>query len=564
MMRRDRSRMGRHQEGFAERPGDRPEGGPDTRDRGLDGATRRTLNGAITFSAIVLFVAVWGAAMSNMRQYYAGVGGHVDQALVIALLLNIALILVSWQRNRRLKQEVHVRTVAEERAHQLAARDPLTGFLNRRSLGDAGAAMIRQAAERRKAVALLLLDLDHFKIVNDLHGHATGDALLMEVAREITDAIPSQALAARLGGDEFACAFPFDPASPTTVERVAEQIVDRLARPFHADGLHLHISASVGIARSDSGDTGFDALMRSADTAMYASKNAGRNRFAWFDQSMERDLKARSALEVELRNAIPHGEIVPYFEQQIDLLSGRLTGFEVLARWNHPTRGLIGPDVFIPIAEQTGMIGDLSLSVMAQAFHAARDWDARLSLSVNISPLQLRDAWMAQKVIKVLTETNFPANRLEIEITEAALLDNLALTQSIVGSLRNQGVRLALDNFGTGFSALSHLRAILFDHIKIDRSLIMSLEHSSDSVAVVTAITRVGDSLNLPVTADGIENARIEERLRMLGCARGQGYLYGKPMCPLNTRRLLAERRLLQKPGAGIAVVAGIEKRRLG
>jgi diguanylate cyclase (GGDEF)-like protein len=522
-----------------------------------------SLNGAITIVAILLFVALASAAMSDAVQHYFGSGAHTDQALAVALLLNIALILVGWGHNRHLLREVGVRTAAEERAHQLAAKDPLTGFLNRRSLAEAGAMMFTNVAGRPKAMALLLLDLDHFKMVNDLHGHATGDALLKEVAREIAEAMPPAAIAARLGGDEFACAFPFDRTHPALVEGVADTIVTRLARPFHADGLHLHISASVGIARSDTGCAGFDALMRSADTAMYAAKNAGRNRFAWFDQSMERDLKARNALETELRNAIPRGEIVPYFEQQIDLMTGRITGFEVLARWEHPARGLIEPAVFIPIAEQTGLISELSLSLMNQAFHAARDWDAGLSLSVNFSPLQFRDAWLAQKVIKVLTETRFPANRLEIEITEAALLDNLALTQSIVGSLKNQGVRLALDDFGTGFSALAHLRALAFDHLKIDRSLIMSIESSAESTAIVTAITRLGDSLNLPITAEGIEDARIEERLRTLGCARGQGYLYGQPTSVANTRRLLAERRLLQTPAAGIAAVPGKDHRRI-
>ncbi|WP_431358407.1 putative bifunctional diguanylate cyclase/phosphodiesterase [Sphingomonas echinoides] len=526
------------------------------------------VNGAITTGAILLFVALGSAAMSNALQHYLGRGEQIDQALVIALLLNIALILIGWRHNRLLLREVDVRAAAEERAHQLAAKDPLTGFLNRRSLAETGAKMFgqatgfEQATGRQTAMALLLLDLDYFKMVNDLHGHATGDALLKAVAREIAEAMPPFAVAARLGGDEFACAFPFDPMLPAQVEQVAEAIVTRLARPFHADGLHLHISASVGIARSDTGCAGFDALMRSADTAMYAAKNAGRNRFAWFDQSMERELKARNDLETELRNAIPNGEIVPYFEQQVDLVSGRITGFEVLARWAHPTRGMISPSVFIPIAEQTGLISDLSMSLMQQAFHAARDWDAGLSLSVNFSPLQFRDAWMAQKVIKVLTETGFPANRLEIEITETALIDNLALTQSIVGSLKNQGVRIALDDFGTGFSALAHLRALPFDHVKIDRSLIMSIERSAESTAIVTAITRLGESLNLPITAEGIEDIRIEERLRMLGCAMGQGHLYGQPMSVANTRRLLAERRLLQKPAAGIAAVSGTDTRR--
>ena len=191
------------------------------------------------------------------------------------------------------------------------------------------------------------------------------------------------------------------------------------------------------------------------------------------------------------------------------------------------------------------MIADLSLSVMRQAFLCARDWDAALTLSVNISPWQLKDAWLAQKIIKVLTETGFPANRLEIEITETSLFDNLALAQSIVGSLKNQGIRLALDDFGTGYSSLAHLRALPFDRIKIDKSFIMSIADNAESAAIVNAIIRLGESLNLPITAEGIEDAATEERLIALSCAKGQGYLYGRPLSAANVRRLLAEKRLL-------------------
>jgi EAL domain-containing protein (putative c-di-GMP-specific phosphodiesterase class I) len=192
------------------------------------------------------------------------------------------------------------------------------------------------------------------------------------------------------------------------------------------------------------------------------------------------------------------------------------------------------------------MIAELSLSVMRQAFVAARDWDSSLSLSINISPWQLRDAWLAQKIIKVLTETGFPANRLEVEITESSLFDNLALAQSIVGSLKNQGVQLALDDFGTGYSSLAHLRALPFDRIKIDKSFVMSLNKSADSAAIVNAIISLGESLNLPITAEGVEDTGIEERLRALGCAKAQGWLYGRPLSASAARRLLAERRLLQ------------------
>jgi diguanylate cyclase (GGDEF)-like protein len=396
----------------------------------------------------------------------------------------------------------------------------------------------------------MMLDLDHFKTINDMHGHAVGDALLRAVATEIAHAMPPIALTARLGGDEFSCGFLFDPAEPSTIERIAERLVSRMAQPFEAEGLRLHISCSLGIARSDFDCASMDALMRSADIAMYQAKKAGRNRFAWFDQSMERELQVRNELESGLRLAIPRQEVVPYFEQQIDLSTGRLHGFEVLARWEHPTRGLISPELFIPIAEETGMISELSLSIMRQSFIAARDWDPSLSLSINISPWQLRDAWLAQKIIKVLTETGFPASRLEVEITESSLFDNLALAQSIVGSLKNQGVHLALDDFGTGYSSLAHLRALPFDRIKIDKSFVMSLNESADSAAIVNAIISLGESLNLPITAEGVEDASIEERLRVLGCAKAQGWLYGRPLSVSAVRRLLAERRLLQHSAA--------------
>lgn len=509
------------------------------------------VTGAISVAAIVLFVGTGGAVLSQALDNYMGGGASVDRTLAAMLLLNIALILFGWRRHTALSREVRERTAAEERARQLASRDALTGFLNRRSLAEEGAAMIVQATRRKKAVAALMLDLDHFKSVNDMHGHAIGDALLRAVADELTQILPSSSLCARLGGDEFAAIFLFDATAPDMVDRVAERIVSRMAQPFDAEGSRLHISCSLGVARSDFECPTIDALMRASDIAMYAAKKSGRNRFAWFDQSMERELQARNDLEKGLRAGIPRGEIVPYFEQQVDIATGRLEGFEVLARWEHPTRGIISPERFIPIAEETGMIADLSISVMRQAFTAARDWDSSLSISINISPWQLRDAWLAQKIIKLLLETGFPASRLEIEVTESALFENMALAQSIAGSLKNQGVRLALDDFGTGYSSLAHLRALPFDRIKIDKSFVTSIHESPDSAAIVTAIVRLGESLNLPVTAEGIEDAAIEERLRSMHCAKGQGWFYGKPLSLVGVRRLLAERRLLRTRVSG-------------
>lgn len=506
---------------------------------------RATPAGVITMAAVALFIALTGAAIATVLRQLFGTSEGIDRTLVVALVLNVALILIGWQRHRRLVEVLGNQFAAGERARRLSASDPLTGFLNRRALVEQSGTMLHDAARRRRAVAMLTIDLDRFKTINDLHGHATGDALLVRVANEITAEMPPNALTARLGGDEFACAFVFDPRDAEMVQRIAERLLSRLARPMELNGATVHISASIGMARSDVERGSVDTLMRAADIAMYAAKDAGRNRCGWFDPAMARALHARNELENGLRTAIPAGQIVPFFEQQIDLASGQVLGFEVLARWEHPVHGPIPPERFIPIAEQTGMIADLSMALMRQAFQAARDWDPSLTLSVNISPVQLRDAWLPQKIIKLLLETGFPAHRLEIEITESALFENLPLAQSIVGSLKNQGIRVALDDFGTGYSSLAHLRALPLDRIKIDKSFVQSIGESNDCAAIVGAVASLGTSLNLPVTAEGIEDMEIEGRLRALGCARGQGYLYGRPMSAANTRRLLAERRLL-------------------
>lgn len=523
-----------------------------------DGRDMRTLPiGLVTMAAVALCVIVTGAVIVVVTRNGPAAAGPLVWPLTIALLLNLAVILEGRRRHRELARRLRHQLDSTEGARRLSVKDPLTGFLNRRALVEEGAAMIQDAAQRRLAVAMLMIDLDRFKTINDLHGHAVGDSLLARVAAEISSELPPLSLAARVGSDEFGCIFAFNPADPQTVQRIAERLISRLACPIDLGETSIHVSASIGIARSDQERASIETLIRAADIAMYAAKEAGRNRFSWFDPEMARALHARNELESALRAAIPAGQIVPHFDPQIDLATGQLLGFEVLARWQHPLQGQISPDRFISIAERTGMIADLSKSVMRQAFHAARDWDPALTLSINVSAVQLRDAWLPQKIIKLLLETGFPAHRLEIEITERALFENLALAQSIIGSLKNQGIRVALDDFGTGYSSLGHLRALPFDRIKIDRSFVQAIAADPDSAALVGAVASIGASLNLPVTAEGIEDLAAEARMRALGCARGQGYLYGRPTDAANTRRLLAERRLLS---AG-TVAASAERR---
>jgi len=513
-------------------------------------ARRDAIAGGVLFTALVLLATVgWRsvAALERLlgRSSHAANLATSDRLLMTGLLLNLALILFGWRRYRDLAATTGERDAARARASLLARHDDLTGLLNRPALAEDGATMVAQMLRRDKAVALLLVDLDHFRSINEIHGHLASDAVLRAATDLIRRALPASAIAGRLDHDEFALLLPFDKRHASTIDAIAEHIVGALAQPIVTKTVTAHIGASIGIARSADDCQSVEALLRRATIAMHAAKAAGRGRHIWFDATMQRALVSRTATEAGIRNGIPLGQFVPYYEPQVDLASGAVIGFEMLARWEHPTHGILMPDDFIPAAEQCGLIAELSMAVMRRAFAEARDWDPAITLSVNISPAQLKDPWLAQKIVKLLIETGFPASRLEIEITESALIENLGLAQSIIGSLKNQGVRLALDDFGTGYSSLAHLRALPFDAIKIDKSFVLAMIGDRESATIVDAISKLGISLGLPVTAEGVENAAINERLRATGCAKGQGWHFGKPQPIAATRRLLAERGLL-------------------
>jgi diguanylate cyclase (GGDEF)-like protein len=499
----------------------------------------------VMFAAIAMFVAIGGQVGAQTVRTIVGNSPGADQAMVTALLLNIALILLIWRRTSALSDEIDVYRQAEVRAQHLAMTDPLTNLFNRRAIKEKTSELSARASRRGKSIAFMMVDLDGFKKINDLYGHDSGDLLLREVADRMRDVVPPSSVIARLGGDEFGVCVVFEPEYPESVDRIAEDLVDALARPVSISDSDQTVTASIGISRPDHDCDSIDMLIRRADIALYAAKKNGRNGYSWFENGMEVELRSRNSLEGDIRAAIPNGEFVPYFEQQIDLLTGELVGFEMLARWVSPVRGLISPDDFIPVAEETGMIGDLSMSIIRKAMIEAKNWDPKLTISVNISPVQLKDPWLAQKIVKLLVETGFPASRLEVEITESSLFKNLSLAQSIVGSLKNQGIRIALDDFGTGYSSLAHLRALPFDRIKIDRSFVSSMLDNAESAAIVSAIAGLGASLDVPITAEGIEDDKIIGKLTALGCTKGQGWHFGQPMNVDQARILLAQKDML-------------------
>lgn len=504
----------------------------------------------IIVAAVLLFVANGSTVLTDfLRSVMTGAAPR-EPMLSVALILNIALLLFGWRRYVDLTKEVGQRRQAEETAHRLAHTDPLTGCLNRRSIGPALEEMIATARTTGHEVVVMMMDLDNFKRSNDAHGHQAGDAVLLQTAHRIGEILPDRSVMARLGGDEFAFAAIYDPDHVDAIDRLMARISAAIARPIELEGVVLDVTASFGLATSAEKASGASEdiaakLMHRADLAMYQAKKSGRNRYCWFEQSMESELRFRSELERGIRDGIPRNEFVPFYEKQVDLDTGELTGFEMLARWRSPKHGLLSPEIFIPIAEEIGLISELSECLIRQALQDAREWDPRLTLSVNISPIQLRDPWFAQKLLKLLVEANFPPHRLDIEITETCLHENIGVVRTLITSLKNQGIRISLDDFGTGYSSLAQLRTLPFDQIKIDRFFVSNLGKNKDSDTIIEAISSLGKGLNLPITAEGIETSEVLDELRKYGSFKGQGFLYGQPSDAESVRTLLAEHNLL-------------------
>lgn len=502
---------------------------------------------AVAAAAIIMFVGTGGSVLPALVRSLSGHGIGPDRLLTNTLLLNIALVIFGWRRYRELTSEVRDRRRAEEQARVLAETDPLTGCLNRRSIGPATDILVAKAVERGEVAAFIMFDLDNFKQVNDVHGHAAGDLMLHESARRIAGLLPAGSLVARLGGDEFACVVPFDPKLPQNIDRLTAVLIDTVSKPVRFQQIELEATISAGITRSDAdgGQLDSQTLLHMADIAMYHAKKQGRNRYFWFEPAMESELRFRSELEAGIRRGVNLGEFVPYYEKQIDLATGDIVGFEMLARWNSPSLGVISPEIFIPIAEEIGVIAELSEGLIRQALRDARQWNPRITLSVNISPVQMRDPWFAQKLLKMLVEANFPPSRLDIEVTESCLHENIGLVRSLITSLKNQGVKVSLDDFGTGYSSLSQLRTLPFDRIKIDRSFVTSLPGNADNATIVQSIVALGEGLGLPITAEGVETEEVLRELRRFGDFKVQGYLYGQPAPGERTQKELAQLNLL-------------------
>ncbi|MBX6424737.1 MAG: EAL domain-containing protein [Variibacter sp.] len=443
----------------------------------------------------------------------------------------------------------------EDRLRYMAMHDPLSGLPNRMLFGERLDALIGDVRQGHATAALLSIDLDHFKDVNDTLGHHVGDALIGAVAQRLRGAVRGEDLVARLGGDEFAV-LTRGPTDQRHLQEIAERIIAVVSAPYAVAGHTLVIGASIGIVVVDRDSRDSADIMRFADMALYRAKNEGRNRACIYDAAMNADLTQRKQLERDLRSAIERNGLAIAYQPQLSPDGERIIGVEALCRWPDPVRGLVPPSTFIAVAEQSELIIPLGEWVLRRACMDGRIWPD-VTVAVNVSPLQFRRPDFVEVVQRILEQTGFDPRRLELELTESTLLGNVEGAESAMRRLKTLGVKFALDDFGTGYSSLLYLRTFPFDKLKIDRSFVNNIESAADAAAIVHAIISLGRGLGMKVTAEGVENANQQLFLRAAGVHAMQGYLFGHPVEATEIARRLATQAPATEPERQRRLVAG-------
>ncbi|MDP8913791.1 MAG: EAL domain-containing protein [Pseudomonadota bacterium] len=447
---------------------------------------------------------------------------------------------------------------SEAEISRLARFDSLTGLPNRVQMRQMLEDALRNAAERRRGCSLFLIDLDRFKNVNDTLGHPAGDELLRQVAQRLTRVIGEQGQVGRLGGDEFKAVLPgLDDEG--RLGTLANCLIHQVSKPYMIDGHNVTIGASVGIAIASPRGACADALIRDADLALYAAKAAGRGTHCFFAPEMHSDAKDRQILENDLRNAITREELKLLFQPQVNSVTEDVVGFEALLRWEHPTRGRIMPEDFVPLAEECGLIAGIGAWVLRTACAEAAKWPDHVSIAVNLSPLQFTNAGLPGVLMNALASAHLDPGRLELEITESVFLEDSPATDETFAKLKALGVRLVLDDFGTGYSSLGYLRKAPFDKIKIDQSFVRgAAEEGSRNAAIVRAIVAMAEGLGMETTAEGAETADELALIRQLGCSQIQGYIFGRPMDAEQARQIASKAKSTEPTTEARAVRHGL------
>ncbi len=468
--------------------------------------------------------------LHQVRKDAAIVAARVEQMIVLYSAIGaVLLILMTAVAVRIANSTARALANSREEAQRLALHDTLTGLPNRAYLSDHMSLSLKSVQGTTDLLSVICLDLDRFKQVNDTLGHPIGDALLCQVADRLRGCLRASDVVARLGGDEFAIV----QAPITRVEDagvLAQNVIDALSKPFVVQGHQVTIGTSVGIALApvDTDDAG--ELLKMADIALYRAKTDGRGLFRVFERGMDTRLQARRELELDLREAVVLEQFEVHYQPLVDVSTGHVTALEALVRWKHPERGLVGPDEFIPLAEETGLIAPLGAWVLQKACLAAAAWPENVKVAVNVSAAQFKNSSIVSAVLSALNASGLNPERLELEITETALLTETNATLAILHELRSLGVRIAMDDFGTGYSSLGYLRSFPFDKIKIDRCFIQEITTSADCKAIVRAVTGLGVSLGIATTAEGVETTDQLDMIRAEGCNQVQGYYFSRPV----------------------------------
>ena len=447
--------------------------------------------------------------------------------------------------NQRLQEEIADREELQARSQYLAYHDSLTGLGNRLLFKEELEQALTEGSA--KTLAVLFVDLDGFKAVNDTGGHSVGDLLLKSLAAKLRDLLPPRDRIARLGGDEFAI-LQISGVQPSSSIALAERIIEVAAHPQNIEGHDVTVGASVGIAIVRPGEMNAETVLKCADLAMYSAKSGGRGTFRMFDPQMDAIAQTRRSLERDMRTALVQGDFSLFYQPLVNLQTRKVTAFEALMRWHHAERGSVAPSEFIPVAEEMGLIVQLGEWALRQACMEAVDWPDGIHVSVNLSPLQFAKGNLVSTVMSALASSGLPASRLELEITESVLLEKSDRNITILNHLRALGVRISMDDFGTGYSSIGYLRSFPFDKIKIDQSFVRDVLVDEGSLAIVRAIAGLGVSFGMTTTAEGVET---EEQMRCLnreGCIEVQGYLLSKPVPPAEVAGLLEQLKAAGAP----------------
>ena len=473
-------------------------------------------------------------------------GNIVDATVIIASVGFGSWLLANDLRNalRNLEAENQRVRVSQQQIEHLARHDPLTGLPNRLLARDRFEQSLELSNRSKSKVALLFLDLDNFKTINDSLGHTAGDELLCQVALRLQKVVRSGDTVSRQGGDEFLLALS-DLADRDAAASVAVKVLECLSPPFNIAGQQVLVSCSLGVALGPDDGDDFDTLLKKADMAMYKAKDVGRNAWRFYDDEMSSSIQQHFQLAASMRKALAEQQFVLHFQPQFELSSGRLIGAEALIRWSHPELGRVSPVTFIPIAEKTGLIIDIGAWVLQEACRQAKRWHTLgftdLHVSVNLSPIQFRRGNVERVVASALEASGLPASALELELTESLFIDDALDISGVLHRLRDLGVSFSIDDFGTGYSNLGYLKRFEVEVLKIDQSFIRRLIDSPQDEAIVQAITQMAHSLKLLIVAEGIEDAQTLARLVELGCDRGQGFFWAPGLPPEEFAQLLQE-----------------------